>query len=413
VGDAGGDPTSPTGAVSRPVNGPRGAAPGAPSDPGPTITRPVAPATRLAQAAGVLLLSAGSVYAEMAILLPSPGAAAVPPIAVLVSAALAVRWRLHREPAFLLAWVVISAGFAVLSATTGFYNGLTDEPYATPAFAAQWWPHLYSTPIRITYEQYGTGPIHLSAYYVYLPLLTLIQVPGLDYRWVSLVAWALAVYLQRTNGTAVVAWGSLYVGLLAANGFNDFVPILVLTLTFVSLSGWKGKVAEFVGLALKQFANLIVVAHHLYHRRWRAAALAVVVTAAVLTPFLLVDPLRVWCGALLIAPGNCSSFLASVETPVSAGNQAVYAHLNYYLWPIWVVATFVPRWVARTREPEYVPSRREAAALLDRHGRPMREGSEDLSFLLAVMWVRLRAAVQIRKRARRDSNPGLRLRRPP
>ena len=399
--------------ASETAQDPRRGTDGAVSAPGPAVARLAAPATRVAQAVGVVLLSAGSVWVELALLLGRPGAAAVPAIAILVSAALAVHWRLHREPAFLMAWVAISAGFAILSATTGFYNGLTDEPYATPAFAAQWWPHLYSTPIHISYVQYGTGPIVLSAYYVYLPLLALVQVPGLDYRWVSLAAWALTIYLLRRNGTAVVAWGSLYVGLLAANGFNDFVPILVLTLAFLSLPGWKGKVAELVGLALKQFANLFVVAYHLYHRRWNAAAIAVLVTVAVLTPFLFVDPLRVWCGAVLVAPGSCSSVLASVEHPLSAGGQPVYGHLNYYLWPIWVVAAFVPRWVARTRRPDYAPARREATALLARRGRPVREHPEDFSFLLTVLWVRLRASLRIRKRARRDSNPGLRLRRPP
>lgn len=378
-------------------------APGILTPPGSVAPGPASPAARLAQGATVLLLSAGSVYLEMAFLLPISAAAAFPSIAVLASAALAVHWRLHREPAFLFAWVVISAGFAVFSATSGFYNGLTDEPYATPAFAAQWWPHLYSTPIHLSYEQYGTGPIHVTAYYVYLPLLTLIQVPGIDYRWVSLVAWALAVYLQRKIGAVVLAWGSLYVGLLAANGFNDFVPIVFLTVAFLSLPGWKGKVVEFVSLGLKQFANLFVVAYHLYHRRWKAAALAVLVTGALLAPFLVVDPLRVWCGAILITQANCSSVLGSVASLASAGAQPIYAHLNYYLWPIWILATFGPRWAAQTREPGYSASRREAAALLERYGVQAREDSEGLSFLLAVMWVRLRTVLRIPRRAHRSS----------
>jgi hypothetical protein len=346
----------------------------------------------------LLLLSAGSVYLEMALLLSRPIATFVPALAILIAAALAVHWKLHREPAFLYAWVALSLGFAVFSAATGFYNGLTDEPYATPAFAAQWWPNLYTSPIHISYFQYGTGPTPLSAFYVYLPFLTFIQVPGLDYRWVSLAAWVLTVYLLRKNGTAVVGWGSLYVGLLAASGFNDFVPIAVLTLAFVSLPGWKGKVAEVVGLGLKQFANLFVVAYHLYHRRWRAAALATGVTVAILLPFLIVDPLSVWCAVVLVGQAHCASFATSVEAPTSAGTQPFYAHLNYYLWPLWVVATFLPRWAVGTRRAEYAPARREAAALLDRPNRPVREDSEGLRFLLTVLWVRSRGALRVRKR---------------
>jgi hypothetical protein len=348
----------------------------------------------------VLAVSAGSVYLELAVLLSSPATAVFPFLAVLVAAALAVHWKLHREPAFLWAWVATSVVLAVVSTTTGFYNGLTDEPYATPAFVAHWWPGLYSTPIQITYSQYGTGPIHLSASYVYLPLLPWIQIPGLDYRWVAIAAWALTLYLLRRNGAAVVAWGSLYVALLAANGFNDFVPVAVLTLAFVALPGWKGKVAEVVGLGLKQFANVFVVAYHLYHRRWGAAALAAGVTLAILVPFLIVDPLAVWCGVVLVGQSSCSSFGESLAHPTMSGTQPVYGHLNYYLWPLWVLVTFLPRWAAGTRGPEYVPARREAAARLPSSGDPVPEDSESLRFLWTLWWLRVRDALRRRASSR-------------
>jgi hypothetical protein len=350
------------------------------------------------QALAVFLLALGSVYVEMAVLLSYPYGALVPAAGILAAAGLAVQWKLHRERSFLVAWLVVSVSFAVFSAVTGVYNGLTDEPYATPAFAAQWWPNLYAKPALLTYSEYGAPLNTLSVYYVYLPLLTLFQVPGLDYRWVTLLAWGASLYLLRRNGTAIVLWGSLYVGLLAANGFNDFVPFVFLTLAFLSLTGWPGKVAEVVSLGLKQLANLFVVAYHLYHRRWRSAALAVVVTFAFLAPFLLVSPLRVWCGAFLIGSQSCTGFVGSLASNLTSGGAPpIYSHLNYYLWPLWVVAVFAPRWAARTHRPEYRSSRERAAAVLGRTGAAAAVDSDDVPFLLVLWAVRLRMGLAPRR----------------
>ena len=198
----------------------------------------------------VLALSGLTVYLSMTVLLGQAGLTFVPAVATLGVAGLAVRWRLHRRPAFLAVWLGVSAAFAVISALSGFYNGLTDEAVATPAFASQLWPNLYSVPLQRTYFQYGSGPFHLSAYYVYLPLLTLVQVPGVDYRWVALAGWAATVVLLRRYPAAVVVWGSAYVALLAANGFNDFVPLALLTFAFVPTSRRAGWVAEGLSLGL-------------------------------------------------------------------------------------------------------------------------------------------------------------------
>jgi hypothetical protein len=129
---------------------------------------------------------------------------------------------------------------------------------------------------------------------------------------------------------------------MAANGFNDFVPVLALTLTYVTLSGPRSKVAEVVSLGLKQFANVIVVAVHLYHRRWRDAVLAVVITAAILAPFAYLSPGGVWCHAVLIEPTACHPGVGP-----SLGN-ALLDHLNYPLWPLWVIAVFGPSYYVRS-----------------------------------------------------------------
>jgi hypothetical protein len=255
---------------------------------------------------------------------------------------LAYEWGLTRDPAFLATWVWLSLTVAVVSLLTGWHNGLTDEPFVTPAFA-QLWPNLYGSPISIAYDQYGTRYVLSNLYNVYLPGLAFAEIPGISYKWTAVGAWAGTIYLLRRRGDSVVLWGGAWVALLAANGFNDFVPFLALTLTFVTLVGTPSKLAEVVSLGLKQFANLVVVAVHLYHRRWRDALLAVVITAAILAPFAYLSPSGVECHVLLIQPGACSRGAGS------ALGTGFVDHINYLLWPLFVIAIFGPSYVRTLR----------------------------------------------------------------
>ena len=261
---------------------------------------------------------------------------------------------LHRDRRFLALWVGVSVALAVVSVLTGRLNGLTGEPYATPAFV-RLLPNLYGQTLHLAYTQYGT-PLTISSAYVYLPLLTVLQVPGLDYRWVAVGAWAATVYLLRRSGAAVVLLGSPFVALIAANGFNDLVPFLALTLSVVTLAGPRARAAEVVALGLKQFANVLLVAFHLWHRRWGRALLAVGVSALFLLPFAFFSPSGVVCHAILLDPSSGCS-LAGSGSFVSGG----LGHLNYFAWVLYVLAVFGTPYVAELRGPGYARERAELA----------------------------------------------------
>jgi putative flippase GtrA len=320
-------------------------------------------------------------------LLETPFAGAIWFASGLGSFALAYYWRLHRDSAFLYLWVGISMTLAVVSVLSGRWNGLTDEPYGMPGFL-RLWPNLYGSPLQITYYQYGAGPFGINSYYVYLPLLLFVQVPGLDYRWVAVAAWALTVFFVRKIPASALLLGAPWVALLAASGFNDFIPLAALTGTFVVLSSWRSRLAEAFSLGLKQFANVIVVVYHLWHRRWKDALLATAITAAILAPFAYLDPMGVWCHAILLGPVGCSGSggFSSVGATVS--------HVNYFLWPAWVIAVFGPRYIASLRDPSRDAVRAEARADVARIRRTESGAVPEALVLLAAPYVQLRAAVR-------------------
>ncbi len=247
--------------------------------------------------------------------------------------------------------LAVGAGLAVVSVVTGFLNGFSDEPYGTPAYAALGWG-LYSHPVAFTYVQYGTSHFE-NSYDVYLPLLAFVQIPGVDYRWVSLIAWAGMLYLVRRRTVALAGLSVPWIPLLAANGQNDFVPLFALTLALaVPLGRWRWP-AEAFALALKQLANIVVVLYHLARREYLRAAAAVAITFAILLPFLLIDANGVYCHVLIGDPGT-----GCVGHPWT---WFVFKR-NYWLYPTWILVVFYEplrdrarktlRWWAERREPD-------------------------------------------------------------
>jgi hypothetical protein len=237
----------------------------------------------------------------------------------------------------------VGVALAVVSVLTGFLNGFSDEPYSTPAYAALGWG-LYTHPVVFTYVQYGRTYLE-SSYDVYLPLLTFVQVPGVDYRWISLVAWAGAVYLVRANRIAVVGLSAPWIPLLAANGQNDFVPLFALTLALAVPLGRYRWPVEAIALALKQPANVVVFFYHVVRREYMQAVAAVAITIAILAPFLYLDAGAVWCHVVVGDPGSsCTGHAVSFF---------VFKR-NYWLYPTWVVVVFYEplrqrfrRWIRR------------------------------------------------------------------
>jgi hypothetical protein len=232
-------------------------------------------------------------------------------------------------PWVLPALVGLGVAVSVYSILTGVLNGLSDEPYTTPAYAGLGWG-MYTHPVLFTYVQYGTSHVEYS-YDVYLPLLPYVQVPGLDYRWVSLAAWGAGVYLLRKDPFAAGGYATPWVPLLAANGQNDFVPLLALTLALAVRLRRGQWAAEVFSLALKQTANVVVFCYHLARREYLRAAAAVAITAAILAPFLWINAGAVYCHVVV---GS------SVNTCASRPWTFFVFKRNYWLYPSWVAVVF-------------------------------------------------------------------------
>lgn len=244
-------------------------------------------------------------------------------------------------PSAARALVVVAVIVGVFVATTGVLNGQTFEGVTTPRYAAVFLSgeNPYSTPLVFHFTECA-GPAagglvvcsaHLSdTYYVYLPLLTFAQIPGVPYSATALLAWAALVYLVRNRTWALVALGNPWVALLAANGYNDFPPLLLLTAGIVLTTPWARTLARALSLGMKQFANVAWLGYYLLRREYRSAALAVGVSVGFLLPFLLWAPRSVACTVLLHETGNCTT---------GAGSDLL-SHLNYWLWPLWLVALY-------------------------------------------------------------------------
>ncbi len=225
--------------------------------------------------------------------------------------------------------VAVSA--LVFSTLTG-YN-LTDEWWATPQYVSLLFQghDWYSLPLRA-----GT-----SIWNVYLPLLPFIQVPfsWFDYRWFTLIMWCLMVYAVRRRYYTSITLGAQYPALMAASGFNDLVPLLFLTLAFVTFKGRPARAAEILSLGMKQFANIFVFIYHLAHQDWSQAGVTVVMSALFLLPFLLWDWKSAVCTPILYMPPDCQSTQTFMFNTIHTG-------VNFALWPVWVVAVFHPTLIA-------------------------------------------------------------------
>jgi hypothetical protein len=276
-----------------------------------------------------------------------------PVVCVLGTFVLARRWGLAEDVRFLRLWVGTSLAFAIVSTLTGLFNNITDEPLSMPTFV-HLWPNLYSGATSLTVVQHGVL-VTRTWEFVYLPFLPFYQIPGVNYEYLMIGTWVATLYLVRKNRVGLILLASPWVGVIAANGFNDFVPLLFLTLTFVTLHGYKSRLAEVVSLGLKQFANVLVVAYYVLTRRWWRALEATLVSVAIVLPFALMDPPGFWCNVI----AGCAPDLSS-RLQFSSPTNGLLSHANYGVWPLYVLGIFGPRYgLARFRSvlARLLPSR--------------------------------------------------------
>ncbi len=267
---------------------------------------------------------------------------------------------------------VVGGSFAlgVFSIVTGFYNGITDEPFAIPRYVTVLWaghnPYTYPLVFDYTQIQFLAPPVtlHSDTTLVYLPLSMFVQVPftgSFGYKGLSLAAWLATVYLLRRERWAVLVYGGPVPALVAANGFNDPIVLAFLTVAFVApvAAPWR-RIAEYVSLGMKQFAPFVAGVYYLFRRQWIRFALVVLVTFLFVLPFLLWGPFaEIFCSVFFVPPNACAS-----GGSYGPGTVLVM-HWNYYLWPVWLGALFGPRLYRWCRSPEGERHFRRARARLD------------------------------------------------
>ncbi len=240
------------------------------------------------------------------------------------------RLAVPRRTDFVYFLLLAGIAFGILSILTGWGNGLTDEPFTTPRFASFLLSghDPYTTQMVFTYQQYGKT-LSSRSYYVYLPLLMFLQIPGISYKWFTLGCWTVMVLLARKRFDTASMLAQPYVLLIAASGYNDLPVLLLLTLGFVGIEGRRQKWAEYLSLGCKQFANAFVFVYYVVRRRWVDSVVTVGVTAAFLVPFV------IWGGFGVLCPAVFANRLASCPSGGSANLL-----LNYPVWAVWVVAVF-------------------------------------------------------------------------
>lgn len=257
-----------------------------------------------------------------------------------------------------LRWLILfSLALSVLVLATGIFGGSTDEPFTTPRYAGLILAgkNPYTTSLMFTYTQ-CSGPTSSAlvacasytsqSYFVYLPLLPFLAIPGISYTATTMLCWVAILYLVRERPWALLVLSSPYPALLAANGYNDYPSLLLLTLAYVSLSGITGRAAEWLALGTKQFANVVVAGYYLWRRDLRNLAIALGVSVLWLLPFLWQAPVPVTCTVAFHSGPGCSG-----GSPLD-----FLTHINYWVWLLWVLAIFpavgtaLGRWARSARQ---------------------------------------------------------------
>lgn len=258
----------------------------------------------------------------------------------LVPAYLAVRWCLDRRTA-----VVVLASSAVVlmavSLVTWWGNGLTDARWAIPLAAAQLWHGV--DPYAVLHYALNPHTGGVAANYLWeLPLTAVLWWPFPDYAWPMMAAWAGLVWVLRDRPAGLWA-ASPVVGLLAANGNSDFLPLFLLALGLTTTAWW----GEYLAAGMKQFATVLAIGRRLARREWKKAVTLVGFTAAICVPFLLWNAGAFVCAAVLFEIPQGCPVTPNLPHTYAAGLGLLDA--NYALWPAFVLAMWPEQILGRLR----------------------------------------------------------------
>lgn len=269
-------------------------------------------------------------------LMDAPLGTLIPWLSIPLWAYLVGRLRVARDTAIRVALV---AGVAVAAVViiTGVYNFLTDETFTIPVEQSMLFAGL--NPYSVRHIVYYDGSDRSVGYLWELPLTVIFVPPGgwRVYEMTMVMSWVGLVYVMRNHRAGL--WMSYpWFAILAANGYSDFLPLLCLSLSWISGNKWAG----WIALGFKQFANVLAVARYWVLRDWRGLTVAFVATMIWVVPFLVWDAHAFICNAVLFGlPSSCP-----LNNPSSGNHQPVdvwYPNINYFIWPVFTLAMYGPQ----------------------------------------------------------------------
>jgi hypothetical protein len=161
----------------------------------------------------------------------------------------------------------------------------------------------------------------------YLPLIAIFQIPFIDYRWTSLLAYASLLWRLRKKPAQFFGFANPFVFPLAASGFNDFVVLALLAWGEVG----GNSIFELLACGCKQFALPIVVVYHAFRREWWKIARACAFTTAIILPFIALNPQSFWYSVVV------QHFVGE-----NAKIPEFFSYYNYGLYVIYAVLVVIP-----------------------------------------------------------------------
>lgn len=224
------------------------------------------------------------------------------------------------------AWIVVCLTAGGILVALDWPATLTDEddymPYALRDLAAGRNPYATEHEGSGVIERpWNVQPYDWRTTYPYLPLLALLQLPFVDYRWTALLAYGALLFALRDRSLGFWAFANPLGVWFAASGFNDLVPLALLA--------WSTRIPwlAWVASACKQSILPLVAVEAALTRSWRKLAHAAAFTLAISLPFLLLD---------------AEAFLDGVLFAHVDKASGAWSYWNYWLYPVYVLAVLVP-----------------------------------------------------------------------